>query len=291
MANIAKRGNGFRFTVSCGYDMNGKQVRMTKTWTPPPNMSGKRAAKEAERQFFLFEEQCRRGKVYPSNIKMSDFIERWLKEYAEQELKRTTCHTYKSLLPRVIIAFGNLSLEKISAGHITAFLANLSEEGVRMDTTYHTTVELKKMLGVSQKTFATNAGISKSTLENALAGKNVNKTSAEKIAKALHKTVEAIFEPVSRGCLSSKTRRHYYGLLRTILSTAVRWQVIPSNPCALVKPPHVEEQEIICLDERDAVSLINYATHEPFPRRALVLFLLYSGLRRAEVCGLRWSDP
>ena len=34
MANVSKRGDSYRIKVSCGYDVNGKQVVQTKTWKP-----------------------------------------------------------------------------------------------------------------------------------------------------------------------------------------------------------------------------------------------------------------
>ena len=34
MATIQKRGESYKISVSCGYDLNGKQIRRTMTWTP-----------------------------------------------------------------------------------------------------------------------------------------------------------------------------------------------------------------------------------------------------------------
>ena len=34
MATIKQRGNSYKITVSCGYDLNGKQIRRHLTWTP-----------------------------------------------------------------------------------------------------------------------------------------------------------------------------------------------------------------------------------------------------------------
>ena len=36
MATIKQRGNSYKITVSCGYDLNGKQIRRHLTWTPEP---------------------------------------------------------------------------------------------------------------------------------------------------------------------------------------------------------------------------------------------------------------
>ncbi len=36
MATIKQRGDSYKITVSCGYDLNGKQIRRHLTWTPEP---------------------------------------------------------------------------------------------------------------------------------------------------------------------------------------------------------------------------------------------------------------
>ena len=36
MAHIEKRGDSYRFTVSAGYDLNGKQIKKFMTWKPEP---------------------------------------------------------------------------------------------------------------------------------------------------------------------------------------------------------------------------------------------------------------
>ena len=76
MATITKRGNSYRITVSCGYDLNGKQLRRTMTWVPPDGMTAKQIQKEANRQAVLFEEKCLTGQVLDGSIRFADFAER-----------------------------------------------------------------------------------------------------------------------------------------------------------------------------------------------------------------------
>ncbi len=76
MATIKKRGDSYRFTVSLGDDINGKQLRKTMTWTPPEGMAPKKAENEAQRQAVLFEEKCRSGQVLDGGMKFADFSEK-----------------------------------------------------------------------------------------------------------------------------------------------------------------------------------------------------------------------
>lgn len=55
MATVVKRGKSYKITVSCGYDINGKQIRKHKTWNPPAGMTERQIQKELERQKVLFE--------------------------------------------------------------------------------------------------------------------------------------------------------------------------------------------------------------------------------------------
>ena len=63
MATVTKRGDSYRIKVSCGYDVNGKQVVQTKTWKPEPDMTARQIKKELDRQCVMFEEECKKGQV------------------------------------------------------------------------------------------------------------------------------------------------------------------------------------------------------------------------------------
>ncbi len=51
MATTQKRGDGYKITVSCGYDIDGKQIRRTKTWKPDAGMTERQIKKERERNY------------------------------------------------------------------------------------------------------------------------------------------------------------------------------------------------------------------------------------------------
>jgi integrase len=79
-------------------------------------------------------------------------------------------------------------------------------------------------------------------------------------------------------------------VLSSILSTAVRWQVIPFNPCDRVQPPRQEHKEALYLDEKQAAALLTLLARESLPHRTMITLLLFTGLRRGELCGLEWKD-
>ena len=52
----------------------------------------------------------------------------------------------------------------------------------------------------------------------------------------------------------------------------------------------IEKKEAAYLDEYQAQELLNCLQNGPLQYRAIITLLLYSGMRRGEVCGLEWSD-
>ena len=134
MATITKRGDSYRITVSCGYDLTGRQIRRSTTWTP--GMSEKQVAKALERESVLFEEKCRNGQYLGGNIRFAEFAERWFEEYAEKELRAKTLSGYRILIKRINAALGHIRMDKLQPHHIIAFYNNLAETGIREDMRY-----------------------------------------------------------------------------------------------------------------------------------------------------------
>lgn len=119
MAIITKRNNSYEIRVSCGYDLSGKQVRVSKTWTPPPNLTPKQTEKELARQVVLFEEQVRTGQFINNNIKFETLAKQWLQQVElEGNLKPLTINKYKQMQERTYKAIGYLKITEINRIHI-----------------------------------------------------------------------------------------------------------------------------------------------------------------------------
>ena len=126
MATIRKRGDSYQIRVSCGYDMNNKQVIRTKTWKPKNGMTAKQIEKELNRQAVMFEEACMNG-FMTSATKFSEFAERWKKEYAENNLKPTSIYNMSRTAMRINEEIGHLRLDKINTRVIQNLIVSLSE--------------------------------------------------------------------------------------------------------------------------------------------------------------------
>ena len=292
MASIRRRGNTIQIRVSCGYDINGKQIERTKSWTPPEGLKGARLEKEITRQAVLVEDECRTGQFLDSSVTLKDFTERWMRDYAETQLKEKSIKGYNDMLPRIVQALGHIPLNKLRPAHILNFYSNLSENGVRQDTKYVPTVDFKALLKkkkLSQQQLADKAGVSIKSIAACVKGDHVAKSTTDKISAALGD--KKLFKALNpNGKLSEATILKYHRLLSSILTAAVHWQVIPYNPCASVKPPRMRHKEAAVLDEQQSREILDALEDEPLRYRTLITLILYSGIRVAEASGLTWDD-
>jgi len=71
--------------------------------------------------------------IEPSKLTFKEFVERWMRDYAETNLEPKTIESYKEKLTRIEQAMGHLKLEHIKPTHLLEFYANLQEDGIRKD--------------------------------------------------------------------------------------------------------------------------------------------------------------
>ena len=77
-------------------------------------------------------------------------------------------------------------------------------------------------------------------------------------------------------------------ILRQVLSSAVRRDLIDSNPCKRIRPPKKRKKPMEVLDAEDAQVYLWHYEHTPLG--PLVMVAIGCGLTRSELCGLDWGD-
>lgn len=296
MGNIQKRGNSVRIRISDGFDPK-TNVRRYKTLTIhlDPDMTERQKQEEINRQKVLFEEKCRRERYIDDSMTLDSFIEQWRADYEHTHLKNTTQRHYDDLIKRISPALGHLKLSEITPLHINAFYKNLTEEGIRMDYKYRCRIDFRKFLkdnDISRFKLIDAAGISMTTLESMLSGNNVSRDTAFGISDALEVEPKELFEVVgTERKFSQKTLLHYHRCLSAILTKAVKWGLLFSNPCERVDPPKLRRREAKCLNEEQTVQLIKALDEKgTYQYSVMVKLMIFSGARRAEICGLEWDD-
>ncbi|MCD8159565.1 MAG: hypothetical protein LUD77_12015 [Clostridiales bacterium] len=146
MANIEKRGNNYRITVSNGYDINGKQLKKYATFKPDPKMTAKQQKKALDKFVFGFEETVKNGEVLDGrHITLYDFYNKWVNEYCKIHLEETTTAWYDDLFQgQILPTLGHLKMSDIKPLHLQMFLNDLSKEGATVDGGAYSPTSVKK---------------------------------------------------------------------------------------------------------------------------------------------------
>ena len=295
MATVEKRGKGYRITVAAGIGLNGKQIRHRLVWTPDEKLTPRQVEKELNRQIARFEEQVKTGSIAAEgNIRFADFAERYMADYGQANLKPTTLSNYQRNLVRINQAIGHIRLKDLTTFHIQAFYRNLQEQGIRNREIAACKVDLQALIGNQRgaiSAFSERAEVSRATVKQAINGNPINRASANAIAAALGKKPGELFDMTTHGePLAPATIRAYHRTISSVLEKAVKWHCIPSNPAKGAELPSMAGRKARYLDEPDAKRMLQLLQEEPIKWRAPIIFDLLSGLRRAELLGLRWRD-
>ncbi|MBD5094312.1 MAG: tyrosine-type recombinase/integrase [Subdoligranulum sp.] len=90
--------------------------------------------------------------------------------------------------------------------------------------------------------------------------------------------------------LSASTVKHHFNFLRICLTFAENHELIAKNPTRGVSAPKLPHKNVDYLSPADANAFLSAIARQPTRWQAIMLILLYLGLRRGEVCGLQWQD-
>lgn len=91
-----------------------------------------------------------------------------------------------------------------------------------------------------------------------------------------------------RGGLSAKTVRNIDGVLNKAFRDAVRWGRLVRNPCDAADPPRKPTPELAVWSEDELGAFLGAARADRL--WATWMLVATTGMRRGELCGLRWAD-
>lgn len=91
----------------------------------------------------------------------------------------------------------------------------------------------------------------------------------------------------NEGTLSPTTVGHHLRVLKMVLRQAVVWGYLIKNPAQYIKRPRPEKQEVEFLTPADLKKFLEYTSKEYYP---FFLTAALTGMRRAELFGLKWGD-
>ncbi len=91
--------------------------------------------------------------------------------------------------------------------------------------------------------------------------------------------------------MSQTTIQRVHEVLSGLFSDALRWNLVPFNPCTKVNKPKYKRTKMKCFDEETSKRLINKLLETaPTKYKCFVLLAILGGFRRGEIVGLHWDD-
>jgi integrase len=132
----------------------------------------------------------------------------------------------------------------------------------------------------------------KSRVEYMRTGGGVTKETAEKMSAALNVPLKNLFKEKPRDRqLADSTIYSYYSVISTVLLAAKKSRIIPHAVTEYMDAPRFEHKETKHLDDVEARAFLAALMSEPDIRvKAALGVLLFTGIRKCELCGLEWSD-
>jgi integrase len=108
------------------------------------------------------------------------------------------------------------------------------------------------------------------------------------LTKLTPQDVQRLYTEKLAAGLSSTTVHHMHAVLHTALETALRQGLVQRNVCDLVDAPRIRKQQMKIWTPEQARTFLAATTSEKLS--ALYILALSTGMRQAELFGLRWTD-
>lgn len=294
--NVHGAITSYRIVISDGYDSGGNQVRRRFLWTPTkPGMKPQQMEKEAMAAAFKYEEQVRNGFRLDNNQTFAEYANYVIDLKERAGVRPTTLDRYVEMLPRINQAIGHIQLVKLRPQHLNDFYKDLSENSVRKDKvraySQRALRNLLEELDVPNAAVAREAGLSGSTVTNAVRGDPIRLDSAEKIAQVLNCDFDALFKiQDEKKPLAAKTVLEHHRLISTILHQAEKEMLVTYNAAAKATPPKATRPtpEYYQPDEMDKI--LEALENAPIKWKAITYLMIDTGCRRGEVMGLKWES-
>lgn len=270
--------------------MKGHVYKRGKTWTymfdaPPDPLTGNRrqVTKGDWTTRKIAWEECREAMkraeegrhVAPSRRTVKDFVlEEWLPIARRTTKPSTWANWHAYAVSYIVPVIGPMQLQKLTAPQLLAFYEHLLTAGRikrDTDTVMYQYWRAKTRRGETPKPRQIAEGCNVSI----------------HAARAAVRRYRAGHTP--KGLppgLAPKTVRNIHVMLHRALTDAEAWHYVRENVAGKVTPPRVGRRRLTVWTPEQLAIFLRHARHDRF--YALYLLAATTGMRRAELCGLRW---
>ena len=289
MAHVRERNGTFTITCSLGYDEIGKQIRKYTTFTPPPDVTPGKALKLAQQYAALWEDKLKGYISLDENQNFRKLCDWYYENIAPTVLKETVLMNNRNLLEVYAMpTLGNVKLKNLTPHMLDGFFHELLTNG-RVKQLY----KLKNIhaLDGKKKWLSKEKHASSVTVARLAKGLTAEKEVCERIAAAMDIRFSDMFiDGVESRALSPATVTRVRKNISSILSAAVRKEILTRNPVSKTTPMSVRQEAEAFLDEEQSVILLDALNGCNQQFKTMITTLLFTGMRGGELCGLMWPD-
>lgn len=207
-------------------------------------------------------------------------------------MRTSTLSHNNEMLQRVLPVIRHIPVKSITPQMLNSLWKNLQEPGLNLRSLRATLTDAYKEAAKRYKAdeLAAVTGIGATTIRKAMSGQKIKRDTAEKLAAALGmKQAKAYELHGDSDTLAPVTVRAYAKLLSSIFALAVKEGLLETNPVFRSTLPKVPPKEAPHMEPDEIEAMLTALESEPFQWQVLIHFLLATGCRRGEACGLHWS--
>ncbi|MCT7365101.1 integrase [Mycolicibacterium llatzerense] len=214
--------------------------------------------------------------VKPSARTVSQFLDEWFSA-VEATFDGTTWQNWKDyarvyVIPRI----GEEKLQRLDEPQLLKLYAALRTDG-RIKLDHNSEMFAYWTASVARGCAATPRQISEAC------GTTIH--AARKAVRRYQSGITPIPQPTG---LAPKTVRNIHAMIHRALSDAVAWKYMAYNPASNIKPPKKPRALRTVWNPDQIRMFLRSIRHDRFS--ALFLLELTTGVRRGQICGLRWSE-
>lgn len=282
-----KKGNNYQIIVSY------KNEPFYTTYRPPKDkkLSPSKLEQEIRKCATEFLESLTYG-FSNKKYKFSDYADYVIETMKSNGTKKSTISGYKKLLDRINPLIGNMELNEITPQILNRTYQKLARSEKKQGNAVCKPLleQTLKDLGFTKKYLHQKGDVAINTVTNACMGRPISIESANKIASALEKRPEELFEiHMSEEKLSPKTVAHHAKLIGVILTQAEKEMLVKYNAYSKSQVPKCGSHEADYFETEEIIYILKCLENEPLKWQVIMHLLIILGGRRGEIAGLRFE--
>lgn len=141
--------------------------------------------------------------------------------------------------------------------------------------------------------FCRESGLSEATVRDAERKHKISYATANKIANALNLDIDMLFD-VQKRFVPYKTSyaEGMKKVIRNTLAEAANLGIVEKNYARklYITTKHPDSEKVKSMTIEDAQKLVQVCVELDIRKRFIIIFMLLTGVRKGEMCGLNWSD-